>query len=124
MMMVLTPMATSEVSAAEYSTYDIDGYNKISILTISSNTATCKSRFLGATDVSKVTVQQSLQKKNWLIWSNVCSWSTTINGKTAICTNTKSGLSSGTYRVKSVFTVTLSNGETESAIVYSDTKTI
>ena len=51
MMMVLTPMATSEVSAAEYSTYDIDGYNKISILTISSNTATCKSRFLGATDV-------------------------------------------------------------------------
>ena len=27
-------------------------------------------------------------------------------------------------RVKSVFTVTLSNGETESAIVYSDTKTI
>ncbi len=121
MIMVLTPM---KASAAEYSTYDLSSCNKTSALTISNSTATCRSVFLGSADVSKVKVEQHLQKKSLLIWSNVSSFSTTITGKNASFTNTKSSLSSGSYRLKSVFTVTMSDGQTETVTVYSDTKTV
>ena len=122
--MILTPITTVNASAAEYSTYDLSSCNKTSALTISNSTATCRSVFLGSADVSKVKVEQHLQKKSLLIWSNVSSFSTTITGKNASFTNTKSSLSSGSYRLKSVFTVTMSDGQTETVTVYSDTKTI
>ena len=122
--MILTPITTVNASAAEYSTYDLSSCNKTSALTISNSTATCRSVFWGSADVSKVKVEQHLQKKSWFTWSNVSSFSTTITGKNASFTNTKSSLSSGSYRLKSVFTVTMSDGQTETVTVYSDTKTI
>ena len=122
--MILTPITTVNASAAEYSTYDLSAYNKSSSLTISNNTATCRSKFYGTSNISRVKVTQSLQKKSWFTWSNVSSFSTTITGKNASFTNTKSSLSSGSYRLKSVFTVTMSDGQTETVTVYSDTKTI
>ena len=42
------------------------------------------------------------------------------NAVSVTFTNTKSGLTSGTYSVKSVFTVTLSNGTSETVTVYSN----
>ena len=46
------------------------------------------------------------------------------DGLYASFTNTKSCLSSGSYRLKSVFTVIMSDGQTETVTVYSDTKTV
>lgn len=49
-------------------------------------------------------------------------WSKTTNGGSASLTNKVYKLPSGTYRVKTVFTVT-ADGSTETITVYSDKKT-
>lgn len=48
----------------------------------------------------------------------------TVNDNSIRLLNAKSGLTSGTYRVKSVFTLTDKNGTTETIMVYSDDKKI
>ena len=66
---------------------------------------------------------QSLERHSFLwSWDTVGgSWTKTeTNAVSVTFTNTKSGLTSGTYRVKSVFTVTLSNGTSETVTVYSN----
>ena len=77
--------------------------------------------------MSKVTISQSLEKHAFLwSWNTVGGvWTKTqTNVASTVFTNTKSGLTSGTYRVKSVFTVTLSDGTSESVTVYSNEVTI
>ena len=93
----------------------------ISTLTISGKTAKCESKLIGHSDVKSCKVVQTLEK----IWNEVdgASWSHIISGSSGKVTNSKSGLESGTYRLKSVFTLTTLNGETETITVYSDEKT-
>ena len=103
------------------------GRNAISSLSISQGTATCTSRVEGF-DCVQISVTQTLQKYSGWFWSwddvaGAC-WSTTVNQNSVWLSNSKSGLSSGTYRLMSVFTLTNSNGQTETITIYSSEKTI
>lgn len=96
-------------------------------LYISEQTATCRSDADGCNVVS-ITVEQTLEKySGWFwIWNNVdgANWTKTVNLNSISMSNTKSGLSSGTYRLKSVFTLTSSSGKTETITVYSEEKKV
>ena len=95
-------------------------------LIISGTTAFCTSSAKGM-DVVSITVEQTLQKQGFLwLWYGVdgASWKTTVNKSSISFNNTISGLSSGKYRLKSVFTLTGSTGKTETITVYSAEKTV
>lgn len=102
-------------------TYEIaDSPN--SMLTIENETAYCVSSTTG-TNTTNITVTQTLQKYWGLwIWNDVkgASWSKQVNGGSIRLSNSKSGLDSGTYRVKSVFTLTDRNGKSETITIYSN----
>jgi hypothetical protein len=77
----------------------------ISTLTISGKTAKCESKLIGHSDVKSCKVVQTLEKKWGLwIWNEVdgASWNGTISSSSGKVSNSISGLSSGTYRLKSV----------------------
>ena len=96
-----------------------------STLSISGTTATCTSRCNGA--AVSITAVQTLQKEGlFWIWGDVddAEWTETVNMAAIGMTNTKSGLDSGTYRLKTEFTLTNSSGETETITVYSAEKDI
>ena len=98
-----------------------------SMLSISSNTASCTSSCTGAKDVIQITVEQTLQKHAGMwAWNNVngAIWSTTEKGSYISVDRIKRGLSGGTYRLKSVFTLTTKNGKTETITIYSREKTV
>lgn len=98
-----------------------------SYLYISSNSAECTSMGTGLGNVVQISVEQTLQKFWGLwIWNDVdgASWSATENGNAIAITRTKSGLASGKYRVKSVFKLTNSDGETETITIYSTTEKV
>lgn len=101
--------------------------NPSSLLSISGQTAYCKSK-TGTVNAVSITVEQTLEKYSGLfwIWNDVdgASWTKTVNQSTISMSNTKSGLSSGTYRLKSVFTLTSSSDKTETITVYSSEKTV
>ena len=70
-------------------------------MTISSKKATCTSKVIGINGTATmITCNQTLQKKSGNSWVNVGSWRKTFQGASMIMTNTKSSLSSGTYRLK------------------------
>lgn len=98
----------------------------MSNLSISGITAYCTSDAYGIETVS-ITVEQTLQKQGFLwLWSDVkdANWTTTVKMNTVAFDNTKSGLSSGKYRLKSVFTFTDKYGKTETITEYSAVKSI
>lgn len=112
-----TSTANSDISLAyEYAD------NPLSRLTINGQTAYCVSQTDG--DAVSITVTQTLEKySGWFwIWNEVdgAKWSRTVNDNSIRLSNTKSGLDSGTYRLKSVFTLTNSSGKTETVTVYSE----
>ncbi len=80
-----------------------------STLTTSGTTATCKSTAKGYNnETTKIVFKQNLQKKNISGgWNDVtnATWTSTVNSYQGSATNYKYSLSSGTYRLKSVFTV-------------------
>ena len=88
----------------------------------SDNCAYCTSETRGADAVS-INVEQTLEKySGWFwIWNSVdgAHWIKSINANTISVVNTKNGLSSGTYRLKSVFTLTNTKGKTETITIYS-----
>lgn len=97
-----------------------------SSLAISGTTAVCTSRTTGISAV-KITAEQTLQKQGlFWIWGDVdgASWTKTVSASSIYMSNSKTGLDSGTYRLKTAFTLTASNGTTETITVYSDEKTI
>ncbi len=96
-----------------------------STLSISGTTVTCESSVTGYyNETTKIVINQTLQKKNSSgDWNDVCSWSNTINSFKGSVTNTKSSLSNGTYRLKTVFTVYAENSN-ETIYSYSLEKTI
>lgn len=101
--------------------------NAWSEVSLSATNAICKSYVSGSSDVVKITAEQYLQKQGFLwIWTTYdgAEWTKTVNYNSLTMSNTKSGLSSGTYRLKSVFTLTSSSGKTETITVYSDEKKV
>jgi hypothetical protein len=96
-------------------------------LTISGTTATCSSIVIGNSTVISVSATQTLEKQGFLwSWSDVsgATWSKTVSGKKLTLEKDKSGLSNGTYRVRTVFTLTSNNGSTETITTYSNEVTI
>ena len=96
--------------------------NVSSSLSISSSTAECRSICIGYSYVTQISVTQTLQKfwGMW-IWNDVdgASWQRTSTTNEVDISTSKSGLSSGTYRLKSVFTLRTQNGQTETITIYS-----
>lgn len=96
-----------------------------STLTISGTKAICVSKAIGYSgETTKIVMEQTLQKKTSSGgWSEVASWSETDTGYIGSATNTKSSLSSGTYRLKTVFTV-YAGSDYEVLTKYSTEKTV
>ncbi len=102
-------------------TYEIAG-DPSSDLAIIGSTAYCTSKTDSSGAVS-ITVTQTLQKYWGLwIWNDVegAEWTRTVDRNSIYLTSSKSGLDSGTYRVKSVFTLTDKNGKSEKITIYSN----
>lgn len=98
-----------------------------STLTINGTTAICESNVKGYSDVTKIEAVQTLQKQGlFWTWSKYdgAEWTKTVYSNTLAMSNTKTGLSSGKYRLKTVFTLTNKNGETETITVNSDVKSV
>lgn len=94
----------------------------VSSLNITNGTAECISSVKGKGAVS-VTVVQTLQKYWGLwIWNDVdgAEWARTVDRNSIRLSNSKSGLDSGKYRVKSVFTLIDQNGKSETITIYSN----
>ena len=89
-----------------------------SFLSISSGTANCKAKINGYSDVTKIVVTMTLQKKSTLFWSTTTSWTETYYATTAYLYKLYGGLSSGTYRVKSKFVV-YTGSSSETITMYS-----
>lgn len=135
-MLMLSALPAVNASAAYVSTepgqiivvQDIYSVFKASILSInSSGTATCRSLLSDNNpNIYSIRIDQTLQKKSFgFFWSvDGASWSQTIYSCDASVTNYKSGLGNGTYRLKTVFTVTGWDGRSESVTVYSAERTV
>ena len=98
-----------------------------SVLSVSASTATCTGTYTDADgSISRIVITQSLEKQGFFwTWSTYAGeWTKSTSGSTATLSNKVYNLKSGTYRVKTVFTVTGTNGVTESVTVYSSEKTI
>lgn len=109
------------------STYDISGAAKSSHIAISGSTATCTSTYEDAVAVKSIKIVQSLEKHSYLwVWDTVGSAITKTETDVANMSSTsiRTGITSGTYRVKSVFTVTLYDGTSETVTVYSQEVTV
>ena len=96
-----------------------------STLYISSNTAYCKSKARGKTTATKIEAVQYLEKKSGSKWYVVTdgTWTDSVNDSLLIVSNNKSGLTSGTYRVRTVFTV-YSGSDSEKVTAISKEVTI
>ncbi len=56
--------------------------------------------------------------------TNNTTWTKTVHSNMLTMSNTKSGLSGGKYRLRTVFTLTDKYGESETITVYSDEKNV
>ncbi|MBR4305568.1 MAG: hypothetical protein IKT78_01850, partial [Ruminiclostridium sp.] len=72
--------------------------------------------------VGQVTVEHSLEKHAYLwVWNNIGGKSSkTVNDCFNYLITYRTGLESGTYRLKSVFTAVLADGRSETITVYSN----
>lgn len=108
-------------------TYDLSSATKTCTLTISSSgRAEFISRFYSSdTSIKCVRIDQTLEKFSFLwFWDSLGTWNLTTYDSSASNANAKNGLTSGTYRVKSDFTVTYKNGQKETVTVYSSEKKV
>lgn len=89
------------------SPYYLYTYSAESNLSIVGDTAYCKSVIKGGSAVTQINATQYLEKKNGSKWEAVSNgtWSDSIKKKSFTMSNSKSRLSSGTYRLRTVFTV-------------------
>ena len=96
-----------------------------SSLKISGNTANCYSYAIANTTCT-ITLVQTLEKKQSLVWKSVpgASWSMSCDSLKLNASNSYSQLTAGKYRLKTVFTFTLSNGESETKTKYSSVESI
>lgn len=113
--LIVTSSATIPISP-----FYINIYSCSSDLTISGSTATCESIAKGYLDITKkILIEQYLEKKSGNSWTGESSWSSTVNYYSGSATNTKSSLASGTYRLRTVFTI----NDSETITVISAEKT-
>lgn len=100
-------------------------YSCSSALSVSGSTATCTSSAYGKSGTTtKIAIYQVLQKKTSSgSWTSAGSWQKTVSSSSANVVNSKSGLSSGTYRLYTIFTV-YAGSSYEKIEKYSSTKTI
>ena len=108
---------------------DIGGYNKKSLLNIiSGTTAECKSEYKdNSGTVYSIKAEQTLEK-HWAFGIFVAvdnaNWSPPVYRSNLSFTNHKYNLASGTYRLKTVFTTTFTNGQKEIITLYSGENTV
>lgn len=94
-----------------------------SSLYISNNTASCESLVVGFSNlVTRIEITQTLQKKSGNSWNFYTSWVKNYYNTYGHLSTTKTGLSSGTYRLKTVAKV-YSGNSYETITVYSSTRT-
>ena len=95
-------------------------------LSITNGVASCKSKLTGYVYLTtKIEATQYLEKKNGTSWETTIdrTWSDSTNSYILSMSNSKSNLSSGTYRLRTVFTV-YSGTKSESIESLSDEITI
>ena len=95
-------------------------------LQINNKIATCYSNVKNSRAV-KITAEQYLQKQGFLwIWSTYdnAEWKKTVSSNALSMSNTKSGLSKGLYRLKTIVKITYSSGKTETVTLYSNQKSV
>lgn len=100
--------------------------NPRSTLAIIDSTAYCTSSTVGRNAV-RITVTHTLQKYWGLwIWEDVdgAEWTTTKELNSVCLSSSISGLESGKYRVKSVFTLIDNSGKSETITIYSNEKEV
>ncbi len=98
-------------------------YKLSNSLGITNHTASCMSTVLGYPGVTtKIRIEQTLQKKNKSSWSDKVIFTNIYNTYVAIYSTQKSGLASGTYRLKTVAKV-YSGNNYETITIYSSTCT-
>ena len=117
----VVPIVNDEISLA----YEIAS-DPISDLAIVGNTAYCTSSVSGIGDLN-ITITHTLQRQGFLwLWYDVDSaeWTKTQNDSSVCLSTSKGGLDNGKYRLKSVFTLTNSNGKSETVTIYSDERQI
>lgn len=121
----MQPLAYAEAASAASLVepyYSVNAWTDTD-LKIQGTSAICYSS-IKAEDAVKITAEQSLQKQGFLwIWGGVdgASWTKTVSANSLTMSNTATGLTiGGTYRLKTVYTLTLTSGKTETITVYSD----
>ena len=94
-------------------------------ISVSGSTITAKSSVIGYNGTTtKVVIKQTLQKKTSSgTWTSAGTASSTTNSYRATLSKKYTGLSSGNYRLKSVFTVYAGN-KSETITKYSSEKTV
>lgn len=98
--------------------------NISSTFEISSKTAKCTSIVVAISGkATKIVITQRLQKKTADGWTNIKSWTKSVNSIVASFSNSKSGLASGTYRTRTVAKVYCGSNY-ERVVKNSVTKTI
>lgn len=106
---VLNVSAKSELDGTVGGSAEIQSaYTSIvtSDISISGNSATCRSTVSGKSGVTKIIITQTLQKYSYGSWANYKPGKVkTTYGTNASYSNTYSSLSSGTYRTKTVVDV-------------------
>ena len=111
-------IATNETRSTYLST-------TISELTISGTSAECYSKATGDSSVSQIIGDMYLMKYSSSNgWQDIDAWRLQVSGRNYSNTKTKTGLSSGSYRLRTEFTVTTSSGATETVTKYSGVKVV
>lgn len=125
MTVVAVVCLSGTVFAQEVSVCNLYTSSCSSTLSASGTTATCTSEAIGYYgETTKISMVQTLQKKTASgNWSKVSSWSEVDTGYRGYMSNKKYSLSSGTYRLKTVFKV-YAGSKYETITKYSSNKTI
>lgn len=92
----------------------------VNALTISNGVATCSAQLTGYSNVTKIRITMTLQKKGLLWWNEVDTWTATYYQTYAVMSKT-ADVNSGKYRVKVEFTVT-AGSNSEDITTYSPEK--
>lgn len=125
-LMCFMPIAQTAAATEPYSIaaplYELTN-DPVCELWIDGTTAYCKTEINNGSAV-RITVQQTLEKQGFLwIWRQYDDtyWDKTTYTNKVTLISTKTGLSGGKYRLKSVYTLTNYKGHDEHFTIYSDT---
>ncbi|MDE6030150.1 MAG: hypothetical protein K2G32_00825 [Oscillospiraceae bacterium] len=101
----------------------VDYLDTYAYITVNGSSATCECSARGdASVIASISVVMTLQKSGLFgIYSDVkdAKWTKSVTGSSISLSGTKSGISSGTYRTKAVFTVTTKDGQVDTFTKYS-----